>query len=282
MSASPWVRFYPSDWLAGTRGMTAAETGIYMTLIMMMYERQEPIRDDRPRLARLCGASNAVFKRAIEQLVEDGKIIEREGGLWNERVEKELSYRREIATVAREKANSKWDKKRKENNDSPMPQHHGSSTPADASQSQNQKEYYAAPRVGSIDQRIGELYDALGVTDETKLPSLLTFSEPIRWVSAGCDIDADIIPALRSIAARGKTVKSWSYCSDAVFEARDRRLAPPPPVQRRNATAPPPKHERTIIDALDDIAAGKWPQSPEPNHDPEFPTIIDAGFSRRN
>lgn len=34
------IALYPSDWLAGTRGLTPAETGIYITLVCMMYERQ--------------------------------------------------------------------------------------------------------------------------------------------------------------------------------------------------------------------------------------------------
>ena len=38
MSESPWIKFYPSDWLAGTRGMSATEAGVYINLIAMMYE----------------------------------------------------------------------------------------------------------------------------------------------------------------------------------------------------------------------------------------------------
>ena len=36
--ADPWFKFYPSDWLGGTRGLTAEETGVYITMIAMMYE----------------------------------------------------------------------------------------------------------------------------------------------------------------------------------------------------------------------------------------------------
>jgi uncharacterized protein YdaU (DUF1376 family) len=83
MSEMPWVRFFPSDWLGGTRGMSAAETGIYITLVATMYERGEPVPEDHPRLARLCGASNSMFKAALETLVAEGKITRSEEGLWN-------------------------------------------------------------------------------------------------------------------------------------------------------------------------------------------------------
>lgn len=116
MTKMPWVRFFPSDWLGGTRGMSAVETGIYITLIATMYERGEPIVEDHSRLARLCGASNSAFKKALETLLDDGKIIRTPNGLWNDRVEKEQVYLSEKSEVGSRAANARWSKKDKENN----------------------------------------------------------------------------------------------------------------------------------------------------------------------
>ena len=116
MSEMPWVRFFPSDWLGGTRAMSASETGIYITLIATMYERGEPIPVDHARMARLCGASNSVFKACLKALIDDGKIIETEKGLWNDRVQKEVVYRQEKSQVGLQAANARWDKKRNEIN----------------------------------------------------------------------------------------------------------------------------------------------------------------------
>lgn len=110
MSKNPWIRFFPSDWLAGTRGMSAVETGVYITLIMSMYERGEPIPEDHARLARLCGASNSAFKSALETLISEGKIVRVEAGLWNERVEKEQLYLLEKSEVGFQAANARWKK----------------------------------------------------------------------------------------------------------------------------------------------------------------------------
>lgn len=114
MSKNPWIRFFPSDWLAGTRGMSAVETGVYITLIMSMYERGEPIPEDHARLARLCGASNSAFKAALETLISEGKIVRIEAGLWNERVEKEHVYLSEKSEVGFQAAKARW-KKSKQN-----------------------------------------------------------------------------------------------------------------------------------------------------------------------
>jgi uncharacterized protein YdaU (DUF1376 family) len=108
MSKARWIRFFPSDWLAGMRGMTAVETGVYITLIMSMYERGEPIPEDHARLARLCGASNSAFKCALDTLM--GKIVRVEAGRWNDRVEKEQVYLSEKSEVGFQTAKARWKK----------------------------------------------------------------------------------------------------------------------------------------------------------------------------
>jgi len=110
MSGLPWVAFYPSDWLAGTRGMSAAESGIYITLIMMMYERGEPLAHDVERLSRLCGAGKKEFSATLDMLMHDRKIVLKDGGLWNERVGKEQENREKNSEKQRAAANKRWQK----------------------------------------------------------------------------------------------------------------------------------------------------------------------------
>lgn len=110
MSDMPWVRFFASDWLAGTRGMSATETGIYITLVASMYERNAPVPEDHARLARLCGASGATFRTVLESLVAEGKIRRIDGGLWNGRVEKEGAWRAEKSQAGKQAAQLRWRK----------------------------------------------------------------------------------------------------------------------------------------------------------------------------
>lgn len=89
----PWVRFFASDWLAGTRGMTAAETGVYITLIATMYEKAEPIVRDDARLARLCGLPTRNFAIILDRLIDDEKITLEGEKLWGRKVELEVRNR---------------------------------------------------------------------------------------------------------------------------------------------------------------------------------------------
>ncbi len=106
----PYVRFYFSDWLAATAGMTGVEKGVYITLLALMYERCEPLTDDPRRLARSCGVSPSTFKNALSMLKDDGKITDQDGGLWNKRVGREFEYRAKKSEVASGAAKQRWRK----------------------------------------------------------------------------------------------------------------------------------------------------------------------------
>jgi uncharacterized protein YdaU (DUF1376 family) len=108
MSDGPWIRFFASDWLAGTRGLSAVETGIYITLIALMYEREQPIGEDPHRLARLCGTSVTQLKGALERLLDQEKLERVEGGLWNSRADIEIQIRRKKSRDGREAASRRW------------------------------------------------------------------------------------------------------------------------------------------------------------------------------
>lgn len=111
MSGITWVAFYPQDWLGGTRRLTAAETGVYITLICMMYEAGGTIERDDERLWRACGMdSKKAFTKALRTLIEQGKIRIKENNLSNFRVEKELKLTQKKAKTARASALKRWQK----------------------------------------------------------------------------------------------------------------------------------------------------------------------------
>ena len=112
------VPFYPSDWLAGTRGLSDAETGVYITLIARMYEMAGPIERDDNRLSRLCGCkSRAGFVKSLNYLISEGKILEADGALFNEKVAKVIKETTEKSSKAKAAAQSRWDRKSNKNND---------------------------------------------------------------------------------------------------------------------------------------------------------------------
>lgn len=111
MGKSPYIPFYFSNWLGGTAMLSASERGIYITLIAMMYETEQPISMDRRRLARLCGAPVKQLNEAIETLLNmPNKLVMRDGGLWQERVSREIDKRSHLREVNSQNAASRWEK----------------------------------------------------------------------------------------------------------------------------------------------------------------------------
>lgn len=73
------------------------------------------------------------------------------------------------------------------------------------------------------DPTVQRMFEALGSPAELKRE----MDTPHSWLELGCDLEADILPTLRMIAQRNKTIRAWSYCSGAVFDAMDNRENPP-------------------------------------------------------
>ncbi|MCM5558504.1 hypothetical protein [Pleomorphomonas sp. JP5] len=61
-------------------------------------------------------------------------------------------------------------------------------------------------------------------------PGLLVLSDPMNWIRNGCDLQADILPAIRARCSRARpsSIRSWNYFTEAVYQARDNRLKPTP------------------------------------------------------
>ncbi|MGB0697614.1 MAG: YdaU family protein [Rhodospirillaceae bacterium] len=113
MTETPWIKFYPSDWLAGTRSLSPTETGLYITLIAMMYEAGGALPRDDARLSRLCGCAKGTFKKALETLIAMGKVSHQDGVLRNDRVEAEIKKRQDISAHRTQAAKARWTAERK-------------------------------------------------------------------------------------------------------------------------------------------------------------------------
>ncbi len=95
-SRLPYVCWYQNDFLGGVRGMRAHEIGIYTILLNEMYARGRPLELSVERLARLCGCDKRTFTNVLEMLIEEGKILNLAGGLWNKRCENVFQERAKL------------------------------------------------------------------------------------------------------------------------------------------------------------------------------------------
>jgi hypothetical protein len=68
---------------------------------------------------------------------------------------------------------------------------------------------------------------------------LLTFSEQARWLADGCDIELDILPTIRARTAKASpgSIRSWSYFTQAIADAKAARLTPMPTGQAARQTS---------------------------------------------
>lgn len=121
MSEGPWFKFFASDWIAGVGDLTAAERGVYITLLAAIYDKDGNVRYDEARLARLCGCPKAAFRRAFEALVAEGKLSVVEGKVSNQRAKSVLTEREIRSEKARASAQARWNQQEKkiEQNQSP-------------------------------------------------------------------------------------------------------------------------------------------------------------------
>ena len=108
--SDPYINFYTSDFLGGTSGMTAATKGVYITLLCQMYEAEGPLTQSWETLARRCGCTKSAFKKAVEMLVDDGKMVVSDDGLWSPKCEKHIALRRERRNSASAAAKKRWEK----------------------------------------------------------------------------------------------------------------------------------------------------------------------------
>lgn len=92
MSERPWYKRYPSDFIAGTLGLTAEQKGVYSTLLDLMYDRGAPIADDPVELARISGCSTRRFNVIKAELAERKKIVLRDGLISNARFEHQTAH----------------------------------------------------------------------------------------------------------------------------------------------------------------------------------------------
>lgn len=110
MNDNPYIPFYTSDFLGGTSGMSAATKGVYITLLCLMYESEGPLTQKEDVLARRCGSTPRWFKAAIDDLKHDGKLIEKDGGLWSPTCDKHIEKRRAVKTANANNARMRWEK----------------------------------------------------------------------------------------------------------------------------------------------------------------------------
>ncbi|WP_102830734.1 DUF1376 domain-containing protein [Bartonella bovis] len=99
---SPWVKFYPSQFLKELMGLKPAETAVYTMLVLLMIDKGTPILNNASHLSNLCGCSVQTFNKILETLISCDHITRLENGrLWHTSSAFDLDINSEISNTVR-------------------------------------------------------------------------------------------------------------------------------------------------------------------------------------
>lgn len=118
----PWFKFYPDDWMRGTRTLSLEQRGAYIDAICMQMLYEAPLQDDYAWLAHQMHVSSRKAKSIVDGLIEAQKLRRIDAGISNDRcvleIESKLNQRRTNAETAanRERAKRENSENRSKNN----------------------------------------------------------------------------------------------------------------------------------------------------------------------
>ena len=115
MSSTPWMPFYPADYLADTRRLTTEQHGAYLLLLMDSWS-SGALPDDDSVLARVAGLDAESWARARQALAGYFEIAD---GKWvHARIEREREHAQAHAQASssrgKKAATARWSKKKPE------------------------------------------------------------------------------------------------------------------------------------------------------------------------
>ncbi len=256
MAEFPSLPLYTDAYIADTQHLTNEEHGAYLRLLMFAWRSPDcALPNDDKRLAIMVGMTPKKWASVRDTIM--GFWTLNEIGWQQDRLTFE---RRRVSDLLTQKSNagkaSARAKSRKNKEPSSTSVATGDPTggqqPDPVPNPSNTTLYSGA---GELDQFEGRLRQAARL-EQSPSPSLMELSAPLNWLRSGCDLEMDIFPTLK--ARTHDRVSSWSYFTNAVFEARDKRLQPSPDVRKfevieGKARSAPSKTEQ-ILHELAEVA----------------------------
>lgn len=85
-------------------------------------------------------------------------------------------------------------------------------------------------RARDFDGELNALRSAAGPCLNPTAPALEHLAEVSRWRAGGADFNLDVLPTIAAVgkSAKRRSINSWAYFTQAIADARERRLAPMP------------------------------------------------------
>jgi len=74
MSKVPWIKWYSGDFLNGIADLSPHEIALYTVILCRIYDEDRPIPHDIRKLARRCNMRLPQCERALQSLLNEGKL----------------------------------------------------------------------------------------------------------------------------------------------------------------------------------------------------------------
>lgn len=232
MSSPPWMPLAIDDYLADTAHLSLIENGAYMALIMRYWKDGGLPSDERmvARYSRMSADQWAESRDVLAAFFDDG---------WHhKRIDAELAKAAEIigkrksaAEQRHGKSNARAEQVQSTSTYTGVPPSPKPLPVEDRPQTQQPLASRGRADLVLLESRLREAGDMASDVS----PGLLSLAPILGLLDAGHDLEADILPTIKALAARAKRrPKSWDYFTEAIKEASAKRrglarggLAPP-------------------------------------------------------
>lgn len=96
------IDFYPDEWLAGTKRLSAVERGVYITICALIYSEGGALDYSDDDIAHECRMPVSEVQLVLSSLEQSGKVKRRNGKISNARCDAELKKASERIAKAKE------------------------------------------------------------------------------------------------------------------------------------------------------------------------------------
>jgi uncharacterized protein YdaU (DUF1376 family) len=220
MSGLPSLPLFVDAWVAATLHLSRAERGLYMDLLTLMWRTPGcRVPNDLDWIARRLVCSEEE-RPALQSIISE---FCQSTGNWitQKRLQKEYEFVTGRVEKRREAAKSRWAKEKeqcKSNAPTPTP------TPTPTEEGDGIGLARARdPDPQPLADLETKLREAAGWQSEPA-PNLCVTGPIAALIAAGADLDLDVLPTVKALAARAGSRTSWAYFVRAIAQARDRRL----------------------------------------------------------
>jgi hypothetical protein len=241
MKRRPWFKFHTQDWRAdpALRMCSPAARGLWADMLSLMHEA-EPygflliggVAPTNKKLATLLSIDADLIGALIGDLEENGVFSrDDEGVIFSRRMVRDAV----VADDAREHIAKRWGKSAKSKGVTSAPIRAPNREPIEKNgadpntKSQSQSDVVAVARTRDFKAMIQEAQERAGAACNLTSGNVHHVADLRRLVDAGCDWDADVLPAIDRIAAgfkaKGQQFSSWALLNEAAIANRDRRVA---------------------------------------------------------